>query len=180
MKNLSPFYYLCIAFLAFADYADAAVPEYDCTTKNDKEYCKGADKKPVTGKITKYQDDGNYLSIINYKNGYQDGLATYFGKNGKLKERAYFKQGVKNGMDKVYYENRTIYQLLNYRRGLLNGVQVYYTSKGKQLGRFEYKDGVLQSGFCMRFEGEKFKKYDLSHEEIKQTPQNQLVKCEEP
>ena len=119
-------------------------------------------------------------SIINYKNGYQDGLATYFGKNGKLKERAYFKQGVKNGMDKVYYENRTIYQLLNYRRGLLNGVQVYYTSKGKQLGRFEYKDGVLQSGFCMRFEGEKFKKYDLSHEEIKQTPHNQLVKCEEP
>ena len=83
-------------------------------------------------------------------------------------------------MDKIYYENRTIHQTLNYRRGLLNGVQMYYTSKGKQLGRFEYKDGALQSGFCMRFEGEKFKKYDLSHEEIMATPHNQLVKCEEP
>lgn len=180
MKNLTLFNCLCLAFLAVGGLAHADEPQYDCTTKNDKEYCLTADKKPVTGKITKYRDDGNYLSIINYKNGYQDGLATYFADEGKLKERVYFKQGVKNGMDKIYYENRTIHQTLNYRRGLLNGIQMYYTSKGKQLGRFEYKDGVLQSGFCMQFEGEKFKKYDLSHEEIKATPHNQLVKCEEP
>lgn len=179
MKNLK--FWICVLGLECllgGKALCADIDQYDCSTENDREYCVDANQRPVTGKIKKYQQDGNFESIVNYRNGYPDGLATYFRPEGKLKERVYYKQGIKNGMDKIYYENRTIYQLLNYRNGILDGRQIFYTPNEKIFGQADYNEGVLKSGFCMQYTGGKAKKRDFSSEEIKNMPYNQLFNCE--
>lgn len=168
----------CILNVTLNNIGYAEDAQYDCKTENQKEYCLDADKKPMTGKIKKYQEDGSYQSIVNYKNGYPDGLATYFAKEGKLKERVYYKQGIKNGMDKIYYENRTIHQLLNYRDGVLDGQQEFYTPEGKILGRADYNRGILKTGFCLKNEGGRLKKHNFDAQTIKNNAYNNLITCE--
>ena len=152
---------------------------YSCEQRDDKEYCVDEKNKPYTGKIRKRNTNGSYISIKNYKQGYADGLATYFTHDGKLKERVYYKQGVKNGMDKLYYENRTIRATVRYKDGLLHGRQTFYTNDGKLLGRADYENGKILRAQCILNKENRIIKKDWSNEELKSVAENQLIRCED-
>lgn len=164
-----------VAFLCAA----TAEPQYTCVEQDGVEFCTDTAGKPVTGKITKYYDNGNYKSIINYKEGYPDGLATYFTGDGKLKERVYHKKGIKNGMDKIYYPNRTIKIDAHYKNGVLDNRQTFYTEEGKLRGQADYHNGKLTGGFCVKTTARGQKREDFSAEKIRNAEDNKLVECEE-
>lgn len=154
--------------------AASEVVNYSCSSKEDNRiFCVDEDGKPLTGKIKKRSGD-KYTSIENYLKGYRNGLVTIFNNEGGLLERVYYKQGIKNGMDKIYYPNRSIWILANYNNGLLNGRVDVYDSKGKLMGRMHYNKGILDSGYCRNNQNQKT---DLTINEIKSWQFNLLYNC---
>ena len=157
---------------AFANDKEAQTVE--CKEIQDIKYCETENGRPFSGKYEKKTPGGAFKSIENYKKGYLNGLSTYWDENGKLQERIYFKNGIKNGMDKVYYGNRTIKYLLNYKNGKLDGRMDIYTDDGKLKGRHFYHSGVLQSGFCVDDKG---RDVTLTFQQIKELEDNTLETC---
>lgn len=152
--------------------------EYSCQTDDsDRQFCVDRYQKPLKEKVYEYHENGTYAAIINFKNGYYDGLVTMFDENGRLVERVYYKKGLKNGMDKVYHSNRTIKLLANYKDGLLDGEQEMYFSDGKPAGRFMYKNGKMQKGHCIRYENGYKHRHDFNLRERREITENKIP-CE--
>ena len=167
-----------LVFVAIAEVQAKAtdeVKDYECSEKEDSRiYCVYKNtNKPVSGKIKKRNGD-NYASIENFSKGYLDGLCSYFDADGKIMERTYYKQGVKNGNSKLYYPNRSFRRVVNYKDGLLDGMIDIYDEAGQLLGRMKYKRGKLTHGYCVNANG---KKEDFSHQFIRNQPENELVTC---
>ena len=136
-------------------------------------FCIDERGKPYTGKRTIKQSENKYLSIENFKNGYKDGLCTYFDKKGQRRERSYYKQGIKHGMHKIYYSDNKIKVRANYKDGELDGVSDIYELDGSLLGSVKYKRGHLEKGFCRK----NGKKEEFKRETINSYPYNSLVSC---
>lgn len=178
-----------LVFLAFVFCLMKSLPvlaldeeniEHSCEIKDERSYCVDASGAPLNGKIyTTWPESEQYKTIINYKRGYADGLATYFNNEGKLIERVYYKTGIKNGMDKIYYANRTIKIWANYKNGKLDGWQNYFTPEGKLQGKMYYKKGKLTNGFCIAYSDKGKLKKTLSTEQIAQNEENKLFLCSE-
>ncbi|MBQ9035374.1 MAG: hypothetical protein IJ099_05375 [Alphaproteobacteria bacterium] len=151
---------------------------HSCNADGERFYCVDEHQQPLNGKIYETWENGKYKSIINYKKGYADGLATYFNDEGKLMERVYYKQGIKNGMDKIYYDNRTIKVWAQYNNGELDGWQNFYTDEGKQQGKAYYKRGKLTGGYCLADLPNRRQKVNISREQIEKNGFNQLFQCE--
>ncbi len=151
--------------------------EHSCEPVDERNYCVDANGEPLEGKIYTPWPDGGYKAIINYKNGYADGLATYFNDQGKPIERVYYKSGIKNGMDKIYYANRTIKVWANYKNGKLDGWQNFFTPQGRQQGKMYYKNGKLTDGFCISYNNKRRQKMYLTAEQKEQNEDNQLFFC---
>jgi antitoxin component YwqK of YwqJK toxin-antitoxin module len=173
-------FYLSVLLSVFSTFdvqakASDEVEDYECSEKEDKRiYCVYKNTfKPVTGKIKKRNGD-NYVSIENFSKGYLDGLCSYFNSDGRIKERTYYKQGIKNGTSKIYYPNRSYKSVINYKDGDIDGMVDIYAEDSKLLGRMKYKKGKLVRGYCVNSKG---KKEDLSHELIKNHGENALVTC---
>lgn len=148
---------------------------YRCSTQDDGlVFCLDEKSAPLTGKRVLRSSDGIYISIENYRNGYLNGLSSYFDSNGQKKERLYYKNGIKNGMYKTYYPNRSIKVLANYKDGLLDGKLDIYYPDGKLAGRMTYKDGRLLRGFCYGIK----KKEKISNETLKDFPENKINECD--
>ena len=166
---------LCVmfAFTAEAKKDKNAAEEYKCEEKSEKMYCSDENGIPLSGKYTTFYSNKKTKSIENYKNGYRDGLSTFFTPKGAQAERTYYKQGVKNGMSKIYYPNRTIKFSANYADGLLDGRFEIYSLKGNLLGRFKYKNGSLVKGYCVNDKNKK----NLTANEISAHPFNTIITC---
>lgn len=145
-----------------------------CISGNDDMlYCVDEKDKPFTGRKTVQFNENRFKSIENFKNGYRDGLCTYFDKFGQRHERAYYKQGIKNGMYKLYHSDNHIKVIATYKDGLLDSTSDIYLSDGTLWGRMRYKRGYLEKGFCQK----NGKKENLSYEAIKAHPFNTLNSC---
>ena len=147
--------------------------QYNCQEDNDIKFCVDADNKPVDGKIAQYDDLGTTISIENFKNGYLNGLCSYFYPDGNPKERLYYKDGKKNGMYKYYYPERNIKISANYKNGLLDGQLDVYLPNNSLHGRMKYRRGYLEKGYCK----ENGKKVDFSKDFLKSYPLNVINTC---
>lgn len=172
---------ILLVFLNSASFASATERDipHSCQPQGERFYCVDTNNQPLNGKIYSTWENGQYKSIINYKKGYADGLATYFNEDGKLMERVYFKLGIKNGMDKIYYDNRTIKIWAQYNNGQLDGWQNFYTSEGKQQGKAYYKQGKLTDGYCILMKNKRRQKINITREQMEKNLPNQLFLCEE-
>ncbi len=145
-----------------------------CISGNDDMlYCVDEKDKPFTGRKTVQFNENRFKSIENFKNGYRDGLCTYFDKFGQRHERAYYKQGIKNGMYKLYHSDNHIKVIATYKDGLLDSTSDIYLSDGTLWGRMRYKRGYLEKGFCQK----NGKKENLSYEALKAQPFNTINSC---
>lgn len=152
--------------------ADKSI-DYECSEVEGKLFCLDEKGKPLTGKWEKYDLHGNRTSIENFKNGYFDGLCSYFA-DGRIAERQYYKQGVRNGQYKKFYLNRTFQITAEYSNGLLDGKIDLMYPNGKLHGRMTYKAGKLKRGYCIDEDG---KKTDFSEEIIAQYQNNKINMC---
>ena len=143
------------------------------TDSNGLLYCLDEKGKPYTGKRTVRQPENKDLSIENFKNGYKDGLCTYFDDKGQRRERSYYKQGIKHGMHKIYYSNNKIKVRANYTNGEIDGISDVYTLDGKLMGRMKYKKGYLVKGYCKYGN----KKEEFSRGMLDSYPYNTIESC---
>ena len=149
--------------------------DYECTEQEDEViYCLDEKGKPLTDKWYKYWENGQLSSIENFKSGYRDGLNTFFDEDGRVFERMYYKKGLKNGMYKKYYVNRTKQIQGNYEDGLLEGKLELYYLDGKLRGRMTYKRGKLQRGYCVDIDGNRVR---FNNEEIGKYQNNEINMC---
>ena len=136
-------------------------------------YCLDDKNKPFTGKKNVQLNENRFKSVENFRNGYLDGLCTYFDDRGQRAERAYYKEGIKHGMYKLYYSDNHIKVLANYKDGLLDGMADVYLEDSTLWGRMKYKKGYLEKGYCKK----NGKKENFSNEYIKSYPYNTINSC---
>jgi len=134
--------------------------EYSCT---DEGYCETLYKRPLSGRIYSYGDDESVSS--GYQDGWRSGLTRIYRK-GKLFSKTYYKKGVKNGVERIYYPNRTIKIYAVYKDGMLDGKVEQYFPDGKLLGRMTYKDGKFVKGYCITGNGKNKDKRKIKNSEF--------------
>ena len=162
---------------------DTSLNNTDASSNNKKEncqedenkilFCVDGEGKPLNGKQVSFGPGGHYASVEYFRNGYYNGLCTYYNDEGKKKESIFYRMGVKSGEYKAYYKTEGIAIWANYKSGLLNGNVDITNPSGRLLGRMNYKNGVLDKGFCTR----NGKRETFSDEMIKSYPFNTLNNC---
>lgn len=74
------------------------------------------------------------ISEVEYKEGKKDGIAIVYYENGNKKCDCTYKDGELDGLSKVYYENGVLKNMINYTKGKVNGMAEFY-----------YPSGIIQS-----------------------------------
>lgn len=97
--------------------------------------CNGEDK------IQKFYKSGEIKAEYVEKNGKISGIYKEFYKNGKLKKKTHYLDGVKHGRSVLYYKSGNIQQEFNYKNGEKNGWFKKYDEDGGLLQKANYKDG---------------------------------------
>ena len=75
------------------------------------------------------------------KEGKKDGLRKVFYENGQLKEEFNYKEGKKDGLRKAYYENGKLRLKTNYKNDKLDGLFELFYENGQLRVEFNYKEG---------------------------------------
>ncbi len=118
------------------------------------------------GKCKKFDDNGNTIAELNFKNGLLEGLQKYFGDNGNLVAEVNYTADKREGQRKTYYSNGNPEVVENYKNDLLDGNSItYYVNGGKQC-EFNYKDDKRE-GMLSCYYPNGFKKSQLAYKDGK-------------
>ena len=103
---------------------------------------------PFTGEML--TDNNLYgKTKANYKNGKKDGLSEIYYENGQLKQKENYKDGALDGLSEIYYENGQLEHKANYKKGLLDGLSETYYENGQLSFKQNYKndqyDGLVEA-----------------------------------
>jgi antitoxin component YwqK of YwqJK toxin-antitoxin module len=90
-----------------------------------------------------YDAEGNIRSIINYKEGKQNGYRYTYLENEYIEE--YFENNVKERQTKVFYNNGSIKKTIPFEAGLENGLALTYNTDSIIILIEEYRKGFLIS-----------------------------------
>ena len=97
--------------------------------------------------VTKnYDQVGNLVSTLTYKDNQLDGLATNYYKNGAVHSTIEYKNNQKNGQEIWYYENGKKYRVNHFLNGKLNGVQQKFYNNGRLMSEVPYKNNQPGKG----------------------------------
>ena len=142
---------------------DVTVDVEDLEYRNGVKYLPN-EKTPFTGKAESFYENGQKKGEVNFKDGKEDGSATYWGENGQKEAEGTYKEGKEDGLWTFWYENGQKKWEWNYKDGKLwtaigwkpngekcpesnikdwNGVWVLYDDDGTVSHRRTYKDGEL-------------------------------------
>lgn len=92
-------------------------------------------------KYEEYFEAGRKYSDTRYKNGYVDGLMTFWYENGVKKEEITYSKGIEQGVHTWWYENGFVKSKGSYLNGMPQGFWVYYYKNGQKSGEGIIKDG---------------------------------------
>lgn len=106
----------------------------------------------------RYNDKGRLTSYSTYKDGLKNGLAKKFFENGKVEFEILYTDGVKDGLTKWYYKSGGIYRETIYVDGQEDGVQKKYYENGKLMAEIPYKHGLILPGLKEYTKAGKLKK----------------------
>ncbi len=86
---------------------------------------------------------GRYLvNEITYKNGVRNGLMKSFYESGKLRQTFWFVNGVRQDSAKWYWEEGQVFRSTPYRNDTIQGVQKQYYRTGKLRARLTFINGL--------------------------------------
>lgn len=116
---------------------------------SDEIYYQGNYDKGKKNGVWKYYLNKKPLCVIYYKNDSKDSLWKSFYKNGNKHSLVNFKDGYKNGMDERFDEmgNKSFSAL--YRNDTLAGSYIIYNSNGQIRLNIEYKNGAPFTVFAL-------------------------------
>ena len=78
-------------------------------------------RRPVTGSILTYRENGQLEFKEDYRNGVPHGVHEYFFENGQLEKRKNYKSGQTHGVEESFFKNGKRRSIIHYKNGLPNG-----------------------------------------------------------
>lgn len=78
---------------------------------------------------------------VEFKNGVRDGITRIYYQGGAIEQEVPYKNGLKNGDAKWYYPDGKLFRSTPYENDTINGDQVQYYKNLKVKARIRYKDG---------------------------------------
>jgi hypothetical protein len=116
---------------------------------------KGTGKRdPKTGDETITVPDTGYTGIkqymsgqllvkeVTFKNGVREGLMKSFYQNGKLRQTFWYGNGLRQDSAKWYYEEGEVFRSTPYKNDTIDGTQKQYYRNGRLKARLSYKKGL--------------------------------------
>ena len=128
-------------------------------------YLKGSDA-PYTGKTFILYKNGQKKLESNYKDGKQDGLATFWHENGQKAEEGSFKDGKIEGLHQTWYDNGQKRSEVNYKNGKKDGLQTTWYENGQKAQESNYKDGKVD-GLAVAWYDNEQKSRELNYKDDK-------------
>ena len=101
-------------------------------------------ESPFSGKVIKKYGNGHNKKVTNYQNGVKNGLETMWYKNGQIKEETKYKESKRNGLAVKWYENGQRMEEVNYANGNKDSVSTFWNREGNVIGLYMYyKDNLV-------------------------------------
>lgn len=98
--------------------------------------------KPFTGCSFLKYPNGNTAEIINYKNGIKDGDFKKWFEDGTLSFEAFYVNGKRNGVSRSWWFNGNMRSESHYKNGQVNGVQKQWYVSGEKFKEMTIVNGV--------------------------------------
>lgn len=116
-----------------------------------------------------YNNSGRLTAEGAFNNlGERTGKWTWYNSNHKIKETAFYKEGVLEGKNLMYYDNGKKYVDANYVNDSLHWQYEYYNNKGALVQRKFFNSGALDGMYKSYFDvGEKILEYQIPYKDGK-------------
>lgn len=127
-----------------------------------------AGKDPLSATDTGFTGTRKYTSRdhlsleTTYKNGVKEGVTKMYYLSGNLSHTSWYRNGLKEDTGKWYYEEGQLFRATPYRRDTIDGIQMQYFRSGMVKAKIGYKKG-LRTFFIQEF--------DLNGELLRAYPQ---------
>lgn len=135
-----PVYFIllgALAFLILGFYYD----KYQSFSESIED-AKPKEKVIKNGPIKVYHANGNLKTIVNYKDGVKDGISYLYYDDGETIQLALpYEDGKRQGTSKKYFKTGDLYAETTYEHNDLHGVRKTYFRSGKTKAEFPYGYG---------------------------------------
>jgi antitoxin component YwqK of YwqJK toxin-antitoxin module len=101
-----------------------------------------------------HMESNNIMTLENYTADKLNGVRKVYYRSTTLAEETYYKNGLKNGISKLFSEKGVIIDEHNYKDDKFHGVAVYYAGSGVKLYEGSYANG-LKTGIWKFYENGK-------------------------
>jgi hypothetical protein len=127
-----------------------------CTGKGGakKESADNADTTTVadtgfTG-IKKYMSQSYLIKEVTFKNGVRQGLMKTFYQNGKVRQTFWYENGFREDSSRWYYMEGQLFRTTPYIRDTADGIQIQYFRNGRKKAKIGYSKG-FRTGFLEEY-----------------------------
>jgi hypothetical protein len=114
----------------------------------------GGKKDSQTGNDTITVSDTGYTGIkqymsgqvlvkeVTFKNGVREGLMKSFYQNGKVRQTFWYENGLREDSAKWYYEQGQVFRSTPYKKDTIDGTQKQYYRNGRLKAKLDYMKGL--------------------------------------
>jgi antitoxin component YwqK of YwqJK toxin-antitoxin module len=92
--------------------------------------------------IKQYKSGIYIIKEVTFKNGVREGLMKTFYQNGKLRQTFWYQNGLREDSSKWFYESGEVFRSTPYRHDTVEGIQKQYYRNGKLKAKLNYKKGL--------------------------------------
>lgn len=110
--------------------------------------CESYEDREV-GCVAKLYKDGNLILETPFKNGVAQGIGKVYYESGNLKAEVSLKNGKEEGIQKQYYENGDIFAEIPYTNDKINGMIKCYNEEKRLIWQATAQNGKIISGKCV-------------------------------
>lgn len=124
----------------------AAVMITACQYSRKEESSKDNGEEKEETRIKKFFNEGRLVKEVSFKDDIRHGLSRNYYDDGRLKRTIWYENGLKEDTAKWYYREGRVYRASPYRNDELHGVQTKYYKTGRVQATIPYKHGLRTPG----------------------------------
>ncbi|MCE5346403.1 MAG: hypothetical protein LLG13_08970 [Bacteroidales bacterium] len=138
MKTFSGSLIIILSILLFSGCKGKGSMKKDLQTGND------TITVPDTGYtgIKKYMSGKYIVKEVTFKNGVKEGLMKSFYQDGRVRQTFWYKNDLKEDSSKFYYQEGQLFRTTPYKRDTIDGIQIQYYRTGKLKAKIGYSKGL--------------------------------------
>jgi hypothetical protein len=137
MKIFSGSLFIILALLIFSGCNGKKTSKKDSQTNNDTTI---VNDTGYTG-IKQYMSGQVLVKEITFKNGIREGLMKSFYQTGELRQTFWYKNGLREDSAKWYYQEGQLFRSTPYKKDTIDGIQKQYYRTGRLKAKLGYIKG---------------------------------------